>query len=75
MSRTMTKDGHPLQRAANLVEYVGRTRDRNIFDEDIFFEIKQKWLFSLPIVIVFLFLFICRNYLTYWRKKRKLKIV
>ena len=75
MSRAMIEDGHPLERAADLVEHVSRTGDSNIFDEDICFEIRQKWLFTLPIVITFLFLIFCRNYLRYLRKKRKLKIV
>ena len=75
MSRTMSKDGHPLERAADLVEYVSRTRDNYIFDEDIRFEIKQKWLLILPVVVIFLSLIISRNYLRYLKKKRKLKIV
>ena len=58
MSLTMQKDGHPLQRAADLVEYVGRTRDSNIFDDNLhpIVDIKHIWLLTLPIVIILIFL-------------------
>ena len=58
MSLAMQKDGHPLHRAADLVEYVGRTKDSNIFDDNLhpMLDIKQMWLLTLPIVIILIFL-------------------
>ena len=75
MSHKMRVNGHPLQRAVGLVEYVSRTRDSDIFDEKTCFEMKQKWLLIVPpILIIFLFMNFLTEYRNCLKPKMKLKV-
>ena len=78
MSHNMRATSHPRERAINLIEYVSRTRNSNIFDEENCFEMKQKWLLVLPVFLILLLLMLFfRKDCNCWKKeeKKKIKIV